>query len=179
VRFEISRLRGGEWIIGGASLALLISAFALPWYGIRAPYAATPASQGYPVTVDAWNSLATLRFLIVIVAIAGSLAWWLQATRRAPGLPVSATVATVVLATLLELGLIYRVLIDRPAVLLAGVAGVNIDEARVGAYAGLILTAAILFGAYLSLREDGIAPADAPQTIETLRVAPRPSAGTR
>jgi hypothetical protein len=179
VQFKASRVRGGEWIIGGASLALLVSTFVFQWYGLTSTFAPTAASEGYPTGVDAWNGLATLRWLILLTGLVGLLAWWLQSTRRAPALPVAFTAIEAVLSGVLLLGLIWRILIDKPAVLLAGDAGVNVIAPQVGAYAGLVLTAAILAGTYISLREDGVAPADGPAEIEQLRLAQRPPARVR
>ena len=166
--FRIYRLRGGEWIIGGSSLALLIATFALPWYGLKATFAPTAALLGQATQTDGWESYGTLRYLLVIVALLGLAVWWVQATRPGPALPVSLTVVDVALATLLLIGLIYRIAINEPG-------SSSNEELKIGSYAGLILTVAVLVGAYVSMREDAAAPDGASQEIETLRLAARPS----
>jgi hypothetical protein len=165
-------LRGGEWIIGGASVALLLSMFLLPWYGDTSVYAPTEASLGRPTNFYAWNSLQGLRWLILLTVLVGLVVWWLQSTRPAPALPVCFTVIETVLAVLLLLALIYRVLVNQPG-------ASSVIEAKTGAYAGLVFSAAIVVGGYLSLREDGISPKDAPAGIETLRLLPRTAGGGR
>ena len=168
MRFEIGRLRGGEWIVGGASVALLIALFALPWFGLKAAFAPTRSTLGGATNYDGYTTFPVIRWLIFLVVVAGLATWWFQATRRAPALPVSMTVVTVTLGTLLLLSLIYRVLIHPPQL------GIY-TEMKYGAYAGLILAAVVLVGTYLSLREDGIREADGPGKIETLRLAQRPA----
>jgi hypothetical protein len=166
---DLTRVRGGEWIAGGASLALLLCTFLLPWYGLTSVFAPTARTLGLKTTVDGWNSLETLRWLIVLTALVGIAVVLAQASRPGPALPVALTVITTVLGMLLLLGLIYRVLISQPG-------GTMFTEAKAGGYAGLFFALTIVGGCYLSLREDGIAPADAPAKIETLRLQPRSSA---
>src|SRR5438445_13352505 len=107
MQFVVSRLRAGEWIAGIGAAAMLVVTFATPWYGLKGPYAATAKTLGYETTVNAWNGLATLRFLLVLTGVVGVAAWWFHATRRAPALPVSLVIVDIVLASALLLGLIY------------------------------------------------------------------------
>lgn len=160
--FDLRRLRGGEWIVGVASLALLVILFTLPWYGLSGPFSHTAATLGLKVTADGWQSLSNVRFLILVVGIGGVAVWWLQATHAAPALPVSAVVLELTLAFVLLIALIRRVLLDVP--------GNGLIDARSGAYASLALSAAILIGGYVSLRQDGSAADDAPDRIEILRL---------
>ncbi len=164
--------------MGAASPALLICLFVLPWYGDKAVFARVASGFG-PTDATGWQSLEWISLLVVLASVGGILAWWWQGTRSAPALPVCATVITTVVSALLVVALIYRVLIEPPSVLLAGAAGVDTIETKIGAYLGLALSVALLAGGYLSLREDGIAAGDAPQEIETLRLAPRRVAGAR
>jgi hypothetical protein len=53
--------------------------------------------------------------------------------------------------------LIYRVLIDPP------------PHEQAGAYLGLLSAVALAYGGYLSLRQEGIAPTDAPTEIPVVR----------
>ena len=66
------------------------------------------------------------------------------------------------LGLLSSLALIYRVLINVPG-------SDSVVDARVGAYLGLAVALAILYGGYTSLRREGISPEDAPAEIETIR----------
>jgi cytochrome bd-type quinol oxidase subunit 2 len=169
--FDLRRLRGGEWIIGGASLAQLIAFFFLPWYGLQSTYAPAVQDLGYRTDYDGWTGLTTLRYLILLVILVGFIAWWLQATRRGPALPICATVIEMLLSAILFVALLYRVL-DPPA-------STTELTIKAGLYAGLVLTGAIFAGCYISCREDGLAERDAPQQIELLRLAPRRRPGPR
>jgi hypothetical protein len=80
---------------------------------------------------------------------------------RAPALPVTASVVLSVLGLVVVLALIWRVLIDPP--------GSPLDE-RYGAYVSLVAAVAMLYGDFLSLREEGLADADARTDIETVRL---------
>ncbi len=162
---RLSRLRTAEWIVGVAALALLVVRFALPWFGVSGRLAATASEYGGEVQENGWNSLGVLGPLAVLVGVLGVAAWLLQATRAAPALPVSAVMIELPLSLALTLGLLIRVLLDHPQVI-AG-AG-RATTAKPAAYAELVLAVAVLVGAYLSLRTDGIAAYDAPQQIETL-----------
>ena len=137
--FRLARLRPTEWALGGSSVALLVVVFALHWYG---------AANG-------WQSLTVLGPLAAVVAALGIAAWLLQATQRAPALPVTVAVAELALGVILVIGVIVRVVADPP---------------RLGGYLGLVLAVLVVLAAYASLRRDGVADADEPKWIEMLSV---------
>jgi hypothetical protein len=171
VGLRLARVRGGEWIMGLAGLGLVVVLFALPWYGFDGVYSSTAATLGIRTQYTGLQSLHVLGPLALLVGVGGLSAWLLQGTRGAPAAPVCATALTIALAIPVLIGLAVRVLIAYPE-------HSTYIEAKSGAYCGLALVAAIVVGAYVSLRRDGIHPADAPQRIETLRIAPRPGART-
>lgn len=137
MRFRLDRLRAPEWALGAVSAALLAVLFALDWYG----------------RASGWQALDVLGPYTAIVAAFGVALWVLQATSRAPALPVSLMAVQLALGMVLVVGLIIRIAIDPP---------------RLGGYLGLALAVLVCAAAYMSLRVDGIAEADAPQFIETL-----------
>ncbi|MBV8952871.1 MAG: hypothetical protein JO153_22130 [Solirubrobacterales bacterium] len=155
MNLEPRRLRTGEVIVGAGALVLLVSLFALDWYGPSGQHAGPrPSSTG-------WSGLTTLRWLILVTAACGLALTVLQAVRRAPAVPVSLSVVVTVLGLLCTLALIYRVLINPP--------GADVDQ-KVGAYVGLISAAAIACGGWLSLRQEGILVEDGPAEIETVQL---------
>jgi hypothetical protein len=169
VSFRLSRLRAGEWLIGVASLALLVILFVVPWFGLPAPYAHAAASLGAASSFSGWESLTVIRWLILVLGLGGLLCWYLQARCLAPALPVCAVVLETALSIVVVAGLYYRVIIAGPAVSVA-----HDDPA---AFVGLALAMAVLVGGYLSLREDR-APAPG-SVVEVDRVRLSPPGGLR
>ncbi|MGO9754350.1 MAG: hypothetical protein ACLP8S_31320 [Solirubrobacteraceae bacterium] len=164
MRLEPSRLRAAEWVIGIASAVLLVDMFLLPWYEVALTHNGLIAS--FPASaLDGWHSLTLLRYLILLTALVGLAIWWFQATRESPAVPVILTVLEMIPSGLLLLTLIWRILIDNPDI--HGEPSQNV-EAKLGAYLGLILAAAILLGTYRSLRQDGVSSDIGSRTIERL-----------
>ncbi len=64
------------------------------------------------------------------------------------------------------LALLYRVLVNEPG-------PDSIVQQKAGAFVGLISAIAIVYGAFWSMREEGIADQDGPGEIETVRLAER------
>jgi hypothetical protein len=137
--FDWSRLRQGEWLAGAGGLVLLASMLLLPWYRL-------PSS-----TVDGWNGLTHLRWLLVITVGASFALVYLQATRRAPALPVTFSYVVLVLGAISVLWIVYRDFISAAGSL------------KAGAWVGLVSACAIALGGYVSLRQEGISEKDAPE----------------
>ena len=146
-----SRLRLGEWIAGGGGVLLAVFMFALSWYE---PTHAIGTSS--PASLNGWHGLTHLRWL-VLVAIALALVW-LQASRRAPALPVTFSLFVMLLGGVTVLALLYRVVVNPPG-------GLSV---QVGAYLGLAAAVGVTYGGYKSMRTEGIAAYDAPAEIETV-----------
>jgi hypothetical protein len=154
VDFDPSRLRRGEWLVGGGAVVLVVSLFVLPWYGSR----------------NGWHGLETLRWLVLLTVLVALALVWFQATRRAPAIPVSFSAIVTVVGLLNLIALIYRVLINQPG-------SDDLASLEAGAYVGLVAAIAIVYGGYLSMREEGISERDAPGEIETVSLGP-PTPGT-
>jgi hypothetical protein len=156
-----SRLRRGEWLAGVGGVLLLVFMFLLPWYGPSGSADAAAGTSPGSTSLNAWHSLTTVRWLMLLTILAVLSLVFFQATRRAPALPVSLSVITTVLGGLTVLALIYRLLINVPG------SDSGLD-ARTGAFLGLVSACAIAIGAFASLREEGLSPRDAPTTIPTV-----------
>jgi hypothetical protein len=161
VDFDPSRLRRGELIAGGGAVVLAVSLFLLPWYGLRSPLGPTAASLGASTSFDGWNGLSHLRWLVLVTILVALALVWLQATRRAPALPVSASVVLTVLGFLTVLALIYRVVINVPG-------SDSLVDRKVGAFVGLLAAIVMTYGSYASMREEGLPGRDARTEIETV-----------
>jgi hypothetical protein len=143
--FHPARLRRGEILAGAGGVLLTVFMFAGKWYGHG-----SQARTG-------WEALTVLRWLLVVtIALAFALVLT-QATRRSPAIPVTLSLFVTVFGLISVLALVYRVLINPPA-----------DE-QIGAYLGLISALALAYGGFLSMREEGIAPRDAPGEIPVVR----------
>jgi hypothetical protein len=163
--FDPSRLRRGEVIVGASAVVLLASMFALKWYGLSSVITPTAAKLGVVTSGDGWDSLTELRWLVALTVVCALGLVFLQASRRAPALPATMSTIVIVLGIITALALLYRVLINEPG-------PDDLVEQRAGAYVGLISAIALGYGAYQSLRQEGVAAKDAPEEIETVRLRP-------
>ncbi|HEY8763275.1 MAG TPA: hypothetical protein VIM18_03730 [Solirubrobacteraceae bacterium] len=153
--FDPSRLRIGELIVGASALVLLASIFLLDWYGLNGTFAPTAQRLGLPSSVNGWHGLTTVRWLLLLTVGCALALVYFHASRRAPALPVALSVILTVLSLITTLVLVYRVLINQPG---PG----DVITTRTGAYVGLLSAVALLYGAYRSMRQEGIAERDAP-----------------
>lgn len=144
---QLSRLRLGEWLAGVDCAVLAVLLFGVGWYGLTGEAGRTASSLGVSTTVTGWDSLSTLRWLILITILSGLALAFFQATRRAPAVPVSLSVIVTVLAILTTLGLIYRVLLSVPG-------PDSLFEAEVGAYLALACSLVLVYAGVRSMREE-------------------------
>ena len=136
-----SRLRRGELLAGAGAVLLLVFMLAGKWAGSR----------------SGWQALPSLRWLLAVTIAAALGLVLVQATRRAPAIPVTMSLLVAVLGIISVLALIYRVLINPPA------------HQQTAAYLGLLSAIGLAYGGYLSMREEGIARHDAPRDIPIVR----------
>ena len=145
---DVNRLSQGEKIAAGSGVLLFIVMF-FAWFG--APdNAITDAinAAGIDTTANAWQSFDFIDLVLLVTILAAVGAAAAKAADRRVDFPLS-TVVTVLggLSTLLVL---YRIL-DPPS-----------DASRkFGVFLGLILVAALTYGAWLSMQEEGTSFQDA------------------
>lgn len=147
------RLRLGEWIAALAGVGLLVS-LGLDWY----------AARGRETGISGFGAFDVIDLLLVFLAAAGIALAIIQATRDSPALPVAAAVLTIPAGILGTLLVLYRI-VNEPG-------PDEFVEVRAGAYLGLLATAALTAGAWLSLADEhvrGVPPGPEPE----LRPAPR------
>lgn len=143
--FDLRRLRRGEWLVALSAVVLLVSMFALSWFG------SSGATSGWDVLIhERWFILLTIVLALALVVT--------QATRRSPAVPVSLSVIVLVIALINLAWLFYRVVISVP------------PDRQAAAWIGLVSAAGIVVGAFLSLRQEGISERDAPPEIEKVDV---------
>lgn len=131
----LSRLRRGEIIAALSAVVLVALMFLVPWFRFATP-------GGGHTSANAWTSLPTLRWLLLVTAAAALLLGYLQASRAAPALPVTADVIVVTFSAVITLMLLIRLLTSTGSPL-------------IGAFAGLAAIAVLTAGAFMSLRQEG------------------------
>src|SRR6202012_1990928 len=127
--------------------------FAVPWFSFA-------NAGGPPTHAHAWASLPVLLWLILVPAALGLLRGGLQATRPAPALPVALGVPLVTLAAITTLAVLIRVLTGEGSPLVGGILG-------------LVATALITVGVFMSLREEqgwGPGPEHPIETVELSQI---------
>jgi hypothetical protein len=146
MEFDLSRLRLGERIAAIAAIVLFIDMF-LGWYG---PH------EGGGGSLSAWESFSFIDVILLVAILAALGLAFLTATQRAVAIPVTAAVIATALAFLAMLLVAFRVLIDQPGF---SVAGFGVPDAAVDntiwAYVGLLACIAMVYGGYLSMRDEG------------------------
>ena len=147
--FVPSRLRRGEMLAGAGAIALLALTFLTKWERISGR------------SLNGWHAATHVRWLIVVTALLALLLTFTQAMFRAPAIPVSLSVIVTVLAPLTSLWLFYRVVID------------PLPHQKISAVLALLSACVSAYGAYLSLRQGGISPHDAPPEIPTVPLGAR------
>jgi len=133
-----------------AASAVLLTIFLVggKWYSGAGP------SGG---SLTGWQALTDLRWLLLVTIVVAFGLAFTQVTRRAPAVPVTMSLIVMLLGIVSVIALVIRVLIDPPA------------HEQAGAYLGLLFTIGIAWGGFLSLRQEGVAPRDAPRDIPIVR----------
>lgn len=137
---DVNRLSRGEQIAGIAALLLLIDMF-LNWYGanLNGAQSALADRVGIDTNVNAWQAFSTTDILIFITCVAALTMVGLTAMGRTTGMPMSLPMVVAALGGLTTLVILYRI-VNQPGPNDA----INVDF---GAYLGLVLAAALTYGA--------------------------------
>jgi hypothetical protein len=140
-----ARAPAGELQTALSGLVLLVSMFALKWFGAdgvpRNPLLVPPQHS-----LDAWSALSGVRWLMLATALATFASVAIHAGQRGHGAITNTAVPLAVLGAATSLALIWRVLIDLPV-------PAAVDEAKVGAVVGVLAAIGVWLGALESLRE--------------------------
>jgi hypothetical protein len=148
-----ARLRIGEWLMALAAIVLVVSPFALHWYGGAHPR-------------DGWQALPILRWLVLVTVVVALAAAAAQ-LRPGPALAAALDVVALLLATITAILLVIALTTT----------GASLSA---GAFVGLGACIATGLGAFLALRaEQGWIPGPE-RPIELVRLAPEaPTVATR
>jgi hypothetical protein len=157
---DVNRLRFGE-MIAAAGAAVLFLVMFLDWYG----------PEGGTGGASAWESFTfidLILFVTIVVAIGLAV---LTMTQRTVALPLSASVLVTALGALSTLLILYR-LINEPGFEL-GIPD-SLITIKFGAYLGLLSAAAIAFGGFMSMRDEGASFGSAASRLAATPTRPAP-----
>lgn len=159
MNFDTAKLRAGEIVAAVGAVLLLVFLFFFNWYGVSLPDGVGDAAKSLGVDlggvgVSGWEGHTVLRWLMLLTIIAALGLAFVTATQRTVALPVTGAVLVAAIAGLTAVLLAYRVLLNEP--------GPNeVIAVKIGAWLGLISTAVVAYGGYLSMKEEGTSLADA------------------
>ncbi|HMJ02951.1 MAG TPA: hypothetical protein VK506_08410 [Conexibacter sp.] len=146
--FDASRLRTGEIVAAAGAILLFIFMFFFSWYGVGGDFGTFAESAGFDASASGWQAHTVLRWLMLLTIVAALTLAFLTATQRSVALPVTMAVIVTALAALLTVLLAYRVVLNEP--------GPNeLIDVKIGAWLGLLSSATIAYGGYLSMRDEG------------------------
>ncbi len=167
MQFDRTRLRWPEWVVAAGALVLLLALFVMNWYTITLVSGGRGPKFLVGQSINGWDAVSHLRWLILVTIVAAFALFLLQAMRRPPALPVTFSLGVAVLGGVTAVWLLVRVAIDPPG------------GRGLGGWVALVADAVLTWGAFRSLRMEGILATDAPAHIPTIPLpsgaAPRAS----
>lgn len=150
--------RLGEIVAGASGAALLASLF-LPWYGTDAIGCPAPPAPCRPTEATGFEAFGALDVMLVVTALAGLALLLLEVTQPTHAVTVAWAAITALIALVAVPWALYRTL-DAPA-------AAELLDARF-AYLGLLASAGVAVGAWLSMRDEGFGLRPGPGIEPTL-----------
>jgi hypothetical protein len=155
MELDFAQLRRGQWIIAGGAVALFIATFLFKWFGGTA---SGSVPGGPTVTIsssaNAWHTLSNTRWLLLATILAAlALVLAAAAERELPSPPPPAAVLAG-LSGVTAVCVLYRIFDHPHASATFGSVSVTYG-AQLGLYLGFLACLAVLYGAFVELREGG------------------------
>jgi hypothetical protein len=148
---DVNRLSQGEKIAAGSGVLLFIVMF-FSWFGASGDVEALGNAVGVDTSFNAWQSFDFIDLILFVTVVAAVGAAGAKAADARVDFPLSTVVTG--LGGLSTLLVLYRVL-DPPG-----------DASRkFGLFLGLILAAALTYGAWLAMQEEGTSFQDAADRV--------------
>ena len=149
---DFAVLNRGERLAGIAGILLIIIMFVFDWFGLKL----SGGTGAFAVSVEggrnAWGSYGFTDIILFITGLAAIGVTYLAGNRQQLNLPVAAS-AIVTALGILSLILVLISILSPPDL---GFSGPGINHSRkIGVWLGLIAVAALTYGAYLVMQEEG------------------------
>jgi hypothetical protein len=151
---ELTRLNQGEKVAGISGVALFLIMIIFKWFGLKAS-AGIPGGPSFSaeITRNAFGSYGFIDIVLFVTVIAAVGLALIKASDTDVSLPVAAS-AIVAGLGIISVVLIIISIISPPD--FGGVSGSGIDNTRkIGVFLGLIAAAAVAYGGYLAMQEEG------------------------
>jgi hypothetical protein len=150
---DVSRLRQSEKIAAIAGIALIIIMFAFDWFSLKSAGTSVGNFSVGSVTVgaNAWESFGFIDIILFLAALSAIALAFVRANDQRIDVPLSTIVTALgALGTLLVL---FRILsppdFNAPT-------GLDLDTGRkIGVFLGLIAVAALTYGGWQAMQEEG------------------------
>ena len=161
---DLRRLRAGEWIAAASGVALIVSLF-LPWYEGTSDGAGT---YGGDATFTAWEVLAVLDVVLLIVGLLAIAVLVVTASQGVPALPVALGSLAVIAGAIGAALVLFRVLAI-PDLEAFSDAVFPEGERQLGLWLALLAAAGVTAGSFLAIRDERLS-----RPGETTDVSGRP-----
>jgi hypothetical protein len=148
---DVNRLSQGEKIAAGSGVILFIVMF-FSWFGFSGDVGTALGSVGVDSSLNAWQSFDLIDLILLLTVLVAVGAAAAKASDARIDFPLSAVVTG--LGGLSTLLVLYRIL-DPPGSL----------DRKFGVFLGLILAAALTYGGWRSMEEEGTSFQDAADSL--------------
>jgi hypothetical protein len=139
--------RRGELVCAACATVLLVSMFALQWYGLDALPVRGSRRTSLVGTENGWHALTAGRWLMLLTVLAALVSILLHATQRGHGAKTSTGGFLTSAGLVASAFLIYRVLIDLPS-------ADRVVDQKLGALIGLLGALGFAAGGWQAMREE-------------------------
>ena len=159
-----ARMELGELISAESALLLLVSMFALAWFGtVRPPGRTTGA--GLQSSEDAWSGLTNVRWAMILAVLLALGVVAVHIGQAAHGTKTETGSLVAAAGGLCGVLLVWRVLVELPD---PG----RVVDVKLGAYVGLLCAWGIAIGGWRTRAAERGQRRHAPRTPRTVRSAP-------
>jgi hypothetical protein len=160
MNFDAGRLRLSDRITGGGAILFFVFLFFFDWYGVSTNAATVDGVNiGGSYSYSGWHTFTNSRWIWLLTIVVALAAVALRAGLFSFESPVKPGIVVAALGALSCVLIVYRIL-DHPT-FSASFAGVHTSVGiKIGIWLGLIAAAAITYGGYLAMQDEGTSLAD-------------------